>query len=117
MAMQTINACFSSRREADLALEHLTQEHGVERTDIFVQSATDENTAGTEVAGADAAAGDPGTDRRDDSALHGRVELSIDISDDQKDVVCAALRETDRKSTSLNSSHYCADRKTSPAGK
>src|SRR3546814_10348802 len=84
MAMQTINACFSSRREADLALEHLTQEHGVERTDIFVQSATDENTAGTEVAGADAAAGDPGTDRRDDSALHGRVELSIDISDDQR---------------------------------
>src|SRR3546814_14759213 len=94
MAMQTINACFSSRREADLALEHLTQEHGVERTDIFVQSATDENTAGTEVAGADAAAGDPGTDRRDDSALHGRVEIAIDISDDQQDVVCAALRES-----------------------
>src|SRR3546814_6779232 len=75
MAMQTINACFSSRREADLALEHLTQEHGVERTDIFVQSATDENTAGTEVAGADAAAGDPGTDRRDDRSEEHTSEL------------------------------------------
>src|SRR3546814_11037201 len=68
-----------------------------------------ENTAGTEVAGADAAAGDPGTDRRDDSALHGRVELSIDISDDQKDVVCAALREsgaTDIRTHSMHSSPY-----------
>lgn len=94
MAMQTINAYFSSRREADLALEHLVQEHGVERADIFLQSATDENTAGTMIGGADAAAGDPGTERREDSALHGKVELSIDISDDQKDVVSAALRES-----------------------
>src|SRR3546814_650798 len=60
MAMQTINACFSSRREADLALETMTQEHGVDRHEIFVKSATDEKTAGTEVTGEYATAGEPG---------------------------------------------------------
>src|SRR3546814_16259857 len=93
MAMQTINACFSSRREADLALEHLTPEHGVERTDIFVQSATDENTAGTEVAGAYEAAGDAGTERRADSGLHGGAVINNELSDDQQGVVSTAPSE------------------------
>ena len=42
----TIRASFSTREAADLAVEHLVQQQGVSRPDIFIQSATGENTSG-----------------------------------------------------------------------
>ena len=44
----TIRATFKTREAADLAVEHLVQQHGISRPDIFIQSATDRNTAGSE---------------------------------------------------------------------
>lgn len=72
--MKTINALFKTRRAADLAVEHLVQEYGIPRADLFIQAAGGENTAGEEVGGADSASGEPGTERRGDSALHGPVQ-------------------------------------------
>lgn len=91
--MQTIDAYFRSRREADLALEHLVQDHGLERTNLFVRSATQANTTGVETAGGDAAAGRPGTGRRDDSPLAGEVLLSVELPDGRLDQVRADLEQ------------------------
>ena len=90
---QTITAQFETRRAADLAVEHLVQEYGIERTDIFVAAATDENTSGAAIGGADAAAEQPGTPARGDAPLHGQVQVSADIDDAIADKVRKALGE------------------------
>lgn len=53
---RTIVATFETRRDAETAVEHLVQEHGVKRTDIFVQAKGEANSAGVRPAGADRAA-------------------------------------------------------------
>ncbi|TBD47106.1 hypothetical protein [Rhizobium ruizarguesonis] len=72
----TIRASFSTREAADLAVEHLVQQ-GISRPDIFIQSATDENTSGSMASGGDASH-DEGT--RDDGALEGAIEVSVAIT-------------------------------------
>ncbi len=59
----TIRATFETREAADLAVEHLVQQHGILRPDIFVQSASDGNTAGARPSGGDASH-DGGPSRR-----------------------------------------------------
>ena len=86
----TLNATFETRREAEMTVERLVQEHGLERTDIFVAAAGSENTAGEEEAGSDTDAGDPSPEARDDAPLNGAVTVSVDIEDDAK---AAKVRE------------------------
>lgn len=80
----TLTAQFETRREAEMTIERLVQEHGIERTDIFVAAAGRENSAGEETAGSDAAAGEPSAGPRDDAALNGAIEVSVDIEDESK---------------------------------
>ena len=80
----TLNATFETRREAEMTVERLVQEHGIDRADIFIAAAGDENTAGEEQAGSDTAAGDPSPEDRDDSPLNGAVTVSVDIEDEAK---------------------------------
>ncbi|MEG3178710.1 hypothetical protein U1872_20960 [Sphingomonas sp. RB3P16] len=80
----TLTANFATRREADMTVERLVQELGVERTDIFVVAAGADNTAGDEVAGADAEPGEPRHEASDDAALNGRVTVSVDVEDDDR---------------------------------
>ena len=80
----TLNATFETRREAEMTVERLVQEHGIERTDVFVGAASDENTAGEERAGSDDHAGEPSPEARDDAPLNGAVSVSVDIADDAK---------------------------------
>ncbi len=76
----TIRASFETREAADLAVERLVQQHGISRPDIFIQSLTDRNTAGSRPSGGDAShEGGP----RDDAALGGEIEVSADISASQ----------------------------------
>ena len=84
----TIKGTFPSRREAELAVEHLVQEYGVERTDIFVEPAGDRNSAGDAVVGADAESGHPETDAdASGAAYRGELFVSVDINaDEQADV-------------------------------
>jgi hypothetical protein len=49
----TITAKFDTRREAEMAVEHLVQAHHIERTDIFITPEGSENSAGEEIAGSD----------------------------------------------------------------
>ena len=78
----TLTGTFETRRAAEMAVERLVQEFGIQRTDIFIAAAGDENTAGGKSAGADTEAGDPSPPDRTDAALHGSITVSVDTEDD-----------------------------------
>ncbi|MFB2567439.1 hypothetical protein [Rhizobium sp. IMFF44] len=86
----TISATFQTRQAADLAIEHLVQQHGISRPDIFVQSASDRNTAGSAPSGGDASR-DEGARR--DAPLAGEIEVSADIASSQAAAVKRGLAE------------------------
>ena len=79
---QTLKATFATRREAELAIEHLVQAHGIERTDIFVAPEGEANSAGDEISGSDREGAAPSEEARFDGALNGRIEVSVDVQDD-----------------------------------
>lgn len=92
----TLSGKFETRREAEMAVERLVQEHKIERTDIFILADGKENSAGEEQAGSDADAGEPSPEFRDDAPLHGTITVSVDIDDDVLvDQVRAAFAEFD----------------------
>ena len=90
---ETIKARFKTRREADLALEHLVQEYAVDRTDIFVSPVGNDNSAGSEAAGADVESGHPNEQADGDPALAGEIELSVDVNDARAPSLRQALAE------------------------
>lgn len=82
----TIRATFDTREAADIAVEHLVQQHGVSRPDIFIQAADDANTVGTRVSG-----GDAGKRGRSDAPTEGEIEVSADIASNQYSAVQRSL--------------------------
>lgn len=80
----TLKGNFDTRREADMTIERLVQEFGIERTEIFVFAEGSESSAGEEKAGSDTEAGSPSPDDRDDAALKGSITVSIDIENDDE---------------------------------
>lgn len=96
----TITGRFKSRREAELVVEHLVQEHGVERADIFIEPESEANSVGEVEAGADAESGHPDFDKDSEPALEGAITVSIDINDDQAGVIRAAIEEAGGEVTS-----------------
>jgi hypothetical protein len=91
---QTVVAYFDNRRDAELAVEHLIQERGIERTDIFLQAQGQANTAGVRAAGADVESGHPGVEKRGSPKLDGEIELSVDCHGTEQDRVLKTLKET-----------------------
>lgn len=88
----TLTGTFDSRDQADMAVERLVQEIGIERTDIFVTASGPDNSAGNRLGGADSETVDQ--DERDDVPLAGGIMVSIDLQDDAKvEAVTAALEE------------------------
>lgn len=79
---ETLTAKFNSRRDAEMVVERLVQEHGVERTVIFVAPEGAENSAGGAPSGSDTEAGAPSPAGRGDAQLDGRVVVSVDIEDE-----------------------------------
>lgn len=78
-----ITGTFDTRRAAEMAVERLVQELGVERTDIFLAAVGDENTAGVKPAGSDNASAEPSEEARDDGAYEGGVAVSVDVNYDE----------------------------------
>lgn len=90
----TLIAQFNTRREAEMTIERLVQEHGIDRSDIVVAATGEDNTAGEEVAGSDTEAGEPSPEGRHDAALNGAIEVSVDLAEaDQADIVRRAFAE------------------------
>lgn len=88
-ATTTISAVFQTREAADYAIEHLVQQHGLNRADIFAEAQGDDNTAGTRPSGGDANKGDTPSE----PALQGAVKVSADASQDTADLVRATFQE------------------------
>ncbi len=78
----TLTGTFDSREQADMAVERLVQEIGIERTDIFVAADGTDNSVGSQVAGADRKT--PDQPERDDIPLAGGITVSIDLQDEAK---------------------------------
>ncbi|RZI76715.1 MAG: hypothetical protein EOP13_01230 [Pseudomonas sp.] len=90
----TIKALFPSRREVELAVEHLVQEYGIERTDIFIEPAGSENSAGEEPTGADVESGHEGeTTNPAGAAYNGQLMVSVDVNEDEGEAVTQAFRD------------------------
>lgn len=88
----TLTGTFDRRDQAEMAVERLVQEIGIERTDIFVTASGPDNSAGNRIGGADSETFDQ--DERDDVPVAGGIMVSIDLQDDAKvEVVTAALEE------------------------
>lgn len=86
----TLTGQFETRRDAEMAVERLVQEYKIERTDVFIAATGQENTAGEALAGSDTKGGDPGGEDRDDAALNGAIEVSVDVEDE---TLASTIRE------------------------
>ncbi len=86
----TIVARFETRRDAEIAVEHLVQAHGVARTDIFIRAKGESNSAGVKAAGADVESGH-GPQERGTPELGGEIEVSVDYHGSEPDGVRKAL--------------------------
>ncbi|MTE00780.1 hypothetical protein GIY56_10800 [Paracoccus sp. YIM 132242] len=89
-ATTSVSALFETREAADYAIEHLVQQHGLNRADIFVEPAGDDNTAGNRISGGDANKGD---DAGDDAPLRGALKVSADVAQDHAGIVEGTFRE------------------------
>ena len=94
---RTIVAHFETRRDAEIAVEHLVQQHRVARTDIFIRARGEANSAGTKAAGADVESGH-GPQKRGTPELGGQIEVSVDYRGSEPDVVREALKTAGSRS-------------------
>jgi len=78
----TLTANFKTRRAAEMTVERLVQEYGVERTDIFMAAGGSQNTAGMKLSGSDTGGREASAEDRDDAALNGPIEVSVDLEDE-----------------------------------
>ena len=83
---RTIVANFDTRRDAETAVEHLVQEHGIERADIFIRAPGTANTAGTRPAGAD-------VEKHGRPELSGPIEVSVECDSGRSTVVRTVLEK------------------------
>ena len=88
MADDSTTTIWAIREAADLAAEHLVQQPGISRPDIFIQSATDRKTAGSMPSGGDASHEEGA---RKDATLEGDIEVSADIAASQITAVQRSL--------------------------
>lgn len=79
---QTLNATFATRRDTELVVERLVQEHGIERSDIFVMAAGEDNSSGEAVSRSDQSSASLIDAERSDAPLNGRIEVSVDLQDE-----------------------------------
>ena len=87
----TIAAEFETRRDAEMTVEHLVQEHGIDPKAISIVPTNVENSAGTKVAGSD---NENAHDKRGidpQPALSGKLEVSVNIDDASAEKVLSSF--------------------------
>ncbi|MEY9588941.1 hypothetical protein ABIA06_001232 [Bradyrhizobium yuanmingense] len=90
----TIIGEFDTRRGAELAVEHVVQECGVPRGDVFVQPAGAANTVGTRAAGPDVKTAPTPEGRQ---KLEGLIEVSVDFHGEAPEKIVDVLRSAGAK--------------------
>lgn len=78
---QIVAAEFETRRDAEMTVEHLVQEHGLDPKTISIVPAAMENSAGTAVAGSDNESGHDKDGQNPHPALAGRLKVVVDADD------------------------------------
>ena len=89
---RTVSADFDTRRDAEMAVEHIVREHGVDRSAVTVGPSSDENTAGTEAARADVEDDRLKSDTVGGPALAGKVRVSVQIAEADADKVRSSFQ-------------------------
>jgi hypothetical protein len=84
-------AIFATREGADLAVEHLVQEYGIDSAFIYVEPLAGENSAGVEASGGDAASEAPGHGTRPDAPLHGAIQVTVPVRHERVAALTEAL--------------------------
>lgn len=92
---KTISANFKSRRDAEMAVEHIVQDHGLDRNAVDIGPASNENTAGTEAARADVEDGHLKSGTEGEPALAGKVKVSVLVDDAIAEKVISSFRTFD----------------------
>lgn len=92
---KTISADFKSRRDAEMAVEHIVQDHGLDRNAVNIGPASNENTAGTEAARADVEDGHLKSGTEGEPALAGKVKVSVLVDDAIAEKVISSFRTFD----------------------
>ena len=87
----TIAATFETRRDAEMAVEHLVQEHGIDRAAVTIAPASEANSAGTATAGADLEDGSRKEDSDGEPALAGRLKVTATVEDGATEQVRGAF--------------------------
>lgn len=91
-----LTATFDSRRDADMVIERLVQEFGMDRAAIFVATDGAQNSVGERADGADTSDGSVSAEDRDDAALNGSIVVSVTVdSEDVAEQVRSAYGEFD----------------------
>ncbi|MBW8755319.1 MAG: hypothetical protein JF595_14445 [Sphingomonadales bacterium] len=89
-----LTAVFRTRADADLAIEHLAQEYGIDPAFIYVEPVADENSAGTEPSGGDHACAAPSHQARPDAPLRGVIRLTVPVAHENLAILTNALKDT-----------------------
>lgn len=80
-------------RQAELAVEHLVQEHGIDRNAVTIRASGEANSAGTRPAGADVESGHPGGEKHGAPALAGKIEVQFACGTGQTEAIHQAIRQ------------------------
>jgi hypothetical protein len=88
--MQTITGLFDTRREAEMAVERLVQEHGLDRNCIRAHAAGEGNTSGTVPSGANATAAAEGDSPK--GVRRGRIAVTAEVGEGEHDRLAEAFR-------------------------
>lgn len=88
---RTVSAEFDTRRDAEMAVEHIVQEHGLDPKAVAILPVAQENSAGTATAGGDTEGGHHKTDTEGEPALAGRLRVTVDVDDAAYDRVLSSF--------------------------
>ena len=88
-----LKAAFADRRAAELAVEHLVQEIGLDRKSISIAAHGDANTSGTRRSGADAQGSLPETGPSSEPKLSGEIEMSVACASADAEQITEALKQ------------------------
>ena len=80
--MTLLEATFETRREAEMSIERLVQEFGLDRKAIAVVADGTLNSAGEDTSGGDNASDFPTSSEREDAALNDRIKVSVSVDDE-----------------------------------
>lgn len=88
---QVITGFFNTRREAEMTVERLVQDHGLDRNSVQAMAEGEENSSGTVLSGADAA--DAASGEQPEGVRRDRIVVRAEVGDELLEVAMASFRE------------------------